>query len=287
MTPLTFADTHNMIVFLSKSDASDRFDQIVDFQYAQVIHYALMVNLTIYVSCIKQFWDTASIKKDEEDEVPAAPTPPSPTHEPSPPPQEPITSSPQAQRKYDDNAAVKEVNAADPIVFNDGQDKREAKGKIPIDLSTGVRDLRDEFEEFSVNNTNRVNAASAPVTVVGPNPSNNTNSFNAASPFDNAVSPNFEIDDEENVDAEADFSNLETNISVSSITTNRVYKDHPITQIIGDLTFAPQTRSMVRMVKEQGGLNQMNDDDFHTCMFACFLSQEEPKRVHQALKDPS
>nr|GEU29328.1 putative ribonuclease H-like domain-containing protein [Tanacetum cinerariifolium] len=29
------------------------------------------------------------------------------------------------------------------------------------------------------------------------------------------------------------------------------------------------------------------NDDFHTCMFACFLSQEEPKRVHQALKDPS
>nr|GEZ26016.1 putative ribonuclease H-like domain-containing protein [Tanacetum cinerariifolium] len=31
----------------------------------------------------------------------------------------------------------------------------------------------------------------------------------------------------------------------------------------------------------------INNEDFHTCMFACFLSQEEPKRVHQALKDPS
>nr|GFB30389.1 ribonuclease H-like domain-containing protein [Tanacetum cinerariifolium] len=31
----------------------------------------------------------------------------------------------------------------------------------------------------------------------------------------------------------------------------------------------------------------MFNDDFHTCMFAYFLSQEEPKRVHQALKDPS
>nr|GFC55502.1 putative ribonuclease H-like domain-containing protein [Tanacetum cinerariifolium] len=44
---------------------------------------------------------------------------------------------------------------------------------------------------------------------------------------------------------------------------------------------------MERMVKEQRGLNQINDEDFHTCMFACFLSQKEPKRVHQALKDPS
>nr|GEW55368.1 hypothetical protein [Tanacetum cinerariifolium] len=31
----------------------------------------------------------------------------------------------------------------------------------------------------------------------------------------------------------------------------------------------------------------INTNDFYTCMFACFLSQEEPKRVHQALKDPS
>nr|GEU84970.1 hypothetical protein [Tanacetum cinerariifolium] len=63
MAPLTFADTHNMIAFLSKSGASIGFDQIVDFLNAQVIHYALMVNPTIYVSCIKQFWATTSIKK--------------------------------------------------------------------------------------------------------------------------------------------------------------------------------------------------------------------------------
>nr|GEX49034.1 hypothetical protein [Tanacetum cinerariifolium] len=41
------------------------FDQIVDFLNAQVIHYALIVNPTIYVSRIKQFWDTASIKKSD------------------------------------------------------------------------------------------------------------------------------------------------------------------------------------------------------------------------------
>nr|GFB65649.1 hypothetical protein [Tanacetum cinerariifolium] len=36
---------------------------ILDFLNGQVIQYALMVNLIIYVSCIKQFWATASIKK--------------------------------------------------------------------------------------------------------------------------------------------------------------------------------------------------------------------------------
>nr|GEV45028.1 uncharacterized mitochondrial protein AtMg00810-like [Tanacetum cinerariifolium] len=63
MENLTFADTHNMITFLSKSDASASFDQIVDFLNGRIIQYALMVNSTIYVLCIKQFWDTVSIKK--------------------------------------------------------------------------------------------------------------------------------------------------------------------------------------------------------------------------------
>nr|GEV82212.1 uncharacterized mitochondrial protein AtMg00810-like [Tanacetum cinerariifolium] len=85
-------------------------------------------------------------------------------------------------------------------------------------------------------------------------------------------------DDEEDVGAEADFSNLEINITTNLIPTTKVHKDHPVTQIIGDLSSAPQTRSMARMLKEQGGLTQINDVDFHTCMFACFLSQEEPKR---------
>nr|GEZ81544.1 hypothetical protein [Tanacetum cinerariifolium] len=52
-----------MIEFLTKSDASKGFDQIVDFWTAHTIHYALMVNPTIYVSCIKQFWAFVSIKK--------------------------------------------------------------------------------------------------------------------------------------------------------------------------------------------------------------------------------
>nr|GEW94479.1 reverse transcriptase domain-containing protein [Tanacetum cinerariifolium] len=191
---------------------------------------------------------------------------------------------------------------------------KEAKGTSHVDLSTGVKDLSDEFEEFSVHSTTRVNATNAPVTAVGPNSTNSTNNFNAVSPSDNAVSSNFKIggkssfvdpsqypndpnipalkdivysDDEEDVGAEADFFNLETSIIGSPILTTRVHKDHLVTQIIGDLSLAPQTKSMERMVKEKGGLTQINNEDFHTCMFACFLSQVEPKRVHQALKDPS
>nr|GEV71771.1 hypothetical protein [Tanacetum cinerariifolium] len=63
MAPLTFADMYNMVAFLSKSDASTGFDQVVDFLNAHTIQYALVVNPTIYVSCIKQFWVMTTIKK--------------------------------------------------------------------------------------------------------------------------------------------------------------------------------------------------------------------------------
>nr|GEW81209.1 hypothetical protein [Tanacetum cinerariifolium] len=61
--PLTFADTHNMIAFLTKSDASEGFDQIIDFLNASDFKYALTVNPKIYVSVIKQFWSSVAVKK--------------------------------------------------------------------------------------------------------------------------------------------------------------------------------------------------------------------------------
>nr|GEX26716.1 hypothetical protein [Tanacetum cinerariifolium] len=60
---LTFADTHNMIAYLTKSDASEGFNQIIDFLNASSIKYALTVNPNIYLSCIKQFWTSVSVKK--------------------------------------------------------------------------------------------------------------------------------------------------------------------------------------------------------------------------------
>ncbi|GKA85297.1 hypothetical protein Tco_0806951 [Tanacetum coccineum] len=62
MTTLKFADTHNMVAFLSKPAESDGFEQIVDFLNAHPIRHALMINPTIYISCIEQFWSTIVVK---------------------------------------------------------------------------------------------------------------------------------------------------------------------------------------------------------------------------------
>nr|GEW21111.1 hypothetical protein [Tanacetum cinerariifolium] len=52
-----------MLSPLEKSDAAEGFEQIIDFLSGSYIHYALTVNPHIYISCIKQFWNTASVKR--------------------------------------------------------------------------------------------------------------------------------------------------------------------------------------------------------------------------------
>ncbi|GJU79227.1 hypothetical protein Tco_1276297 [Tanacetum coccineum] len=62
MTTLKFADTHNMVAFLSKPTESEGFEQIKDFLNAHPIKHALSINPTIYNSCIEQFWATVKAK---------------------------------------------------------------------------------------------------------------------------------------------------------------------------------------------------------------------------------
>nr|GEZ58538.1 putative ribonuclease H-like domain-containing protein [Tanacetum cinerariifolium] len=52
--------------------------------------------------------------------------------------------------------------------------------------------------------------------------------------------------DHENVGAEDDFNNLETSITVSPILSTRTHKDHPVSQIIGDLNKKDERRIVVR-----------------------------------------
>ncbi|GKG09998.1 hypothetical protein Tco_0338744, partial [Tanacetum coccineum] len=107
--------------------------------------------------------------------------------------------------------------------------------------------------------------------------------------------PEFEdivyLDDDEDVGVEADMNNLDAFMLVSPIPTTRIHKDHPVEQIIGDLNSASQTRRMTKNLKEHGLFSSVqqrtNHKDFQNCLFTCFLSQEEPKKVIQALKDPS
>nr|GEV43817.1 hypothetical protein [Tanacetum cinerariifolium] len=160
------------------------------------------------------------------------------------------TNSASIEVKEPESAVQVSPSNYDKITKHNDKTKREAKGKSLVELSTGVRDLSDDFEEFSDNSTNRVNADTGGKSSYV-DPSQYTDDPDMPALEDITYS-----DDKEDVGVEADFSNLEANITGSPIPTSRVHKDHPVTQIIGDLSSAPQTR-------------------------------KEPKRVHQYLKDPS
>nr|GEU73249.1 uncharacterized mitochondrial protein AtMg00810-like [Tanacetum cinerariifolium] len=171
-------------------------------------------------------------------------------------------------------------------------DEKKPESKLNVSLSSSAQSKKHD------NKTKK----EAKVLAVGQISPNSTNTFSDAGPLnaddssthgkssciDTSQLPDdadmLELeditysDDEDDVGAEANFNNLETSITVSPIPTIRVHKDHPVTQIIGDLSSATQTRSMTMVAKDQGGLSHINNEDFHTCMFACFLSQEEPKR---------
>ncbi|GJW44398.1 ribonuclease H-like domain-containing protein [Tanacetum coccineum] len=90
----------------------------------------------------------------------------------------------------------------------------------------------------------------------------------------------------------ADFTNLETVVNVSPIPTSRINSFHPSTLILGDPQSAVQTRSKV--TKSSGAhafvsyvqkQRRNNHKDFQHCLFACFLSQNEPKKISEALED--
>ncbi|GKA56221.1 putative ribonuclease H-like domain-containing protein [Tanacetum coccineum] len=64
-------------------------------------------------------------------------------------------------------------------------------------------------------------------------------------------------------------------------------------QIIRDINLATQTRRMTKISKEHAMTSYIkkhrrtNHKDYQNYLFACFLSQIEPKKVTQALTDPS
>nr|GFB79039.1 putative ribonuclease H-like domain-containing protein [Tanacetum cinerariifolium] len=151
------------------------------------------------------------------------------------------------------------VLAENQTNFNAGfQDTEKAEEEGTQTYVLFPVDLNAEFEEYNNNSSNGVNAASSSVSTAGHNLINNTNDFSVAGPSNDTM-PNLEdlshSHDADDVGAEADINNLESIISVSPIPTTRIYKDHPTSQIIRDLSSTTQTRSMARAVRDQGEIS--------------------------------
>nr|GEZ70793.1 hypothetical protein [Tanacetum cinerariifolium] len=90
---------------------------------------------------------------------------------------------------------------------------------------------------------------------------------------------------------EADLGNMDYNISPNPTPTFRFHKDHPKSQIIGPMDTPVQTKNKSNEMEEQSFIATIHQkttpDLLQFCLFSCFLSQEEPKKISNALKDPS
>ncbi|GJS35071.1 putative ribonuclease H-like domain-containing protein [Tanacetum coccineum] len=177
------------------------------------------------------------------------------------------------------------------LPFSQDQKSSQEDGSKPSndDGKKDDEDLRKDSEynnqekEDNVNSTNNVNVAST----------NEVNAVGAKTSIELPVDPDMpELDDysifeyDEDVGAEADMNNLDTTIQVSPIPTIRIHKDYPLNQLIGDLQSATQTRNMSKNLEEYEFVSntlkqRTNHKDLQNCLFACFLSQEEPRKIEE------
>ncbi|GJV59264.1 hypothetical protein Tco_1465364 [Tanacetum coccineum] len=257
MTTLKFANTHNMVAFLAKPAESEGFEQIVDFLNAHTIKYALTVNPTIYTSCIEQFCTTVKAKTvnrevqlqalvdgkniiitrsivrrdlqlEDAEGVDCLPNATIFEH---------LTQMGSKTTAWNEFSSTmtsviicldtnQKFNFSKYIFESMVKNLENVSGKI-LDVSKRIAMIQEK--EDNVNNTNNVNAAST----------NEVNVVDVKTSIELPLDPNMPeledysiIEDDENVGAEDDMNNLDTTIQVSPILTIRIYKDHPLDQVI-------------------------------------------------------
>ncbi|GJY65597.1 putative ribonuclease H-like domain-containing protein [Tanacetum coccineum] len=185
------------------------------------------------------------------------------------------------------------------------KDANDAAEALRKEFAQETEDLLLQAGAAKTSSTNIVNTASTPVSTDSPydglsfsdptNPDQDDSEIPALediykNPTD-GIFTNSSYDDE---GAVADFTNLEPVVNVSHIPTSRINSIHPSTLILGDPQSTVQTRSKVTKSSRAHAFvsyiqkqRRNNHKDFQHCLFACFLSQNEPKKISEALEDES
>nr|GEY87671.1 hypothetical protein [Tanacetum cinerariifolium] len=95
---------------------------------------------------------------------------------------------------------------------------------------------------------------------------------------------------EDTIGVEVNLSNMESSIPASPAPTFRIHKDHPKSQIISLVDTPVQTRHKSKEMEEHSFIATIHQKTtpnlLHFYLFSCFLSQEEPKKIFDTLKDP-
>ncbi|GKE42195.1 putative reverse transcriptase, RNA-dependent DNA polymerase, partial [Tanacetum coccineum] len=154
----------------------------------------------------------------------------------------------------------------------------------------GVRKESEiDDQERPENSTQDINTAGPSINNASTNVNTGTLNINIVSPIVTTVSLEATYADFFGDETEVDMSNITTTYLVSSTPNTRIHKDHSLNHVIGDVQSGVQTRRMTKTTNEQEFNSDVYEgkthEDVHTCLFACFLSQEEPKRIAKALSN--
>ncbi|GJS53862.1 putative ribonuclease H-like domain-containing protein [Tanacetum coccineum] len=197
-------------------------------------------------------------------------------------------------RKVEENLHIRFLEDK-PIIAGDGPKwlfdidvLTKSMNYVPVVAGTNSNDLVDGslFDSSSKNASNDE-----------PQPSSD-----AGKKDDEGVSQESGIDDQERPKnstqdvntAGPSINTASTNVNTGSLNINTVsptVTTAPLEATHADFFSGVQTRRMTKTSNEQGFISAVYEgkthEDLHTCLFACFLSQVEPKKVIQALTDPS
>ncbi|GJX80691.1 putative ribonuclease H-like domain-containing protein, partial [Tanacetum coccineum] len=194
----------------------------------------------------------------------------------------------------------------DSSLGNASNDKPQPSSDAGKKDDEGVsKESRINDQERSKNSTQDVNIVGPSINIASTNVNTGSLNINTVCPtvttarsissqtepamFSLRDNPTFEV-------THADFFSDETKVDMSNITTTylvpstlntRIHKDHSLAHVIGDIQFGVQTRRMTKPTNKQGFISAVYEgkihEDLHTCLFAYFLSQEEPKRIAKSL----
>nr|GEV15124.1 hypothetical protein [Tanacetum cinerariifolium] len=149
---------------------------------------------------------------------------------------------------------------SDPKSSHDDGSKPSSDDERKVDEDPRKEnECNDQEKEDNVNSTNNVNTISSTINVDCTNKDN-------------------ELLFDPNMHALED-------VSIFKFSSNNKDDDHPLDQVIEDLQFATQTRKMSKNLEEHAFVSTIkqrtNHKDLQNCLFACFLSQEEPRKIEE------
>ncbi|GKD61694.1 hypothetical protein Tco_1299203, partial [Tanacetum coccineum] len=150
------------------------------------------------------------------------------------------------------------------------QPSSDAGKKDDEGVSQESRGIDDQ--ERPKNSTQDVNAAGPSINTASINVNTGSLNINIISSIVTTAPLEATHDDFFSDETKIDMSNITTIYLVPSTPNTRIYKDHSLDHVIGDVQSSVQTMRMTKTTNEQGFISAVYEgkthEDLHTCLFA-------------------